>query len=43
MRQNGQDRLNAIEQGEGCQTGGEERQRDAHKLGSTTFNELDRL
>jgi hypothetical protein len=33
MGENGQDRLNAIEQGKGRQTGGKERQRDAHKLG----------
>ncbi len=38
MGEHRQDRLYAIEQGEGRQSGGEERQRDAHKLGSAAFN-----
>ena len=42
LGQHRQDRLHAVEQGESRQSGGEERQGDAHKLRGTAFDELDR-
>ena len=38
VRQHRQDRLHAVEQGEGGQTGGEQRERDAHKLRGAALN-----
>ena len=38
VRQHRQDRLHTVEQGKGGQTGGEQRESDAHKLRGATFN-----